>query len=260
MIWYIENIIGMQGVTVSSPSSSTRAPLSNLYKSRLCEFTRLTSGDQYIQIDCPSSKQIDSVVIGGVNPVEYGGINFDEAVFQASNDNFSSILFESNIIREDREIHLFKMFDEPITAKSFRICTSGSGNKDIGRLFIGMKDKLPSMDPSQEITPNFTGSTVISGSGQSYSPGADDDDDEELNYIYLTIKFSLPRFNIPQMQRIMDILYKMRNVKPFFVKTWNKGKEIRMIYGKLEGDASPFGRTTSGQRPFKNEFTIREVF
>jgi hypothetical protein len=245
VIWLVDNIIDDRDVTIASSSEMIKFPLSNLYADQLSKFTRLSQGSQYIQISAASPKTIDSIALAG--------INFVSVVFQASNDGFITTVFSQTITISDREKVLFALWDNPITALSFRILFSGSGVKDIGKLFVGKRDMMPGMDATQELTAHFTNKVEKSLSGQVY--GNLDD-----GYSYLTIKVQFPRYNIAYKHRIMEILSKIRNVKTIFVKVWNKGTEERMVYCRQAEDAVLIGRSGSQGRPFKNDVTFEECF
>lgn len=254
MIWFANNLINRSDAVLSASSVSSLMSISNLQETQLCKFNRIPSGDQYIQVDFADPQSIDSVIIGGVNPYEFGGINFDSAVVQLSNDNFATAPHaEIELSRADREIHLFNILSDTLSAKSFRIRTSGSGMKDIGTIYLGMKSKMPGMDTDQDLGLNFTHPVKESDSGVSFGS-------TDTGCTYMTIKGTFPRFNKTYMHTLMDILYDIRNVQPIFVKVWNKGNEIRMMYMRQTSDACQFPRSDSRQRPFKHGYSFKEVF
>jgi hypothetical protein len=253
MILFYKNILSDADITISASAENSKFPLSNLLKPQLARFIRMSSGTQYIQISSDNTKTIDYVIVGAVDPYDLGGADFSTCTFQTSDDTFASIKYQQTITKQTNEAHLYAILNSPISAKSFRIVTSGEGNKSIGTIYIGMKTTCPGMDPSQTFEHKFTTKTAESMSGQSFGS-------LDFGYEYLSAKIPLPYFNATQRAIIAPFISEVKNVKQFFMKTWASISDTRMIHCKIDTDTVTISHSSSSKHPYKTDITFRETF
>lgn len=253
MVIFDNNLVLSEDAVISASSENVLFPLSNLLQPYLAQFTRI-SGAGYIQVDFSTVKEIDSVIIAGVNPFSEGGANFGVVTFSASDDGFATSTNVTAIPKQDNEAHLFCMFDAPVSAKSFRIAFTGAGSKDVGSLYLGKRyDAISMTAQSQSIDYKWSTTVTVSKSGQSF--GSND-----LGYDYLQLKIPLYQYSESDMITLATMAQKHRNVTPLFVKLWKNNSTVRLIYARIDGDTMSIGRTSNVKKPFKGDIQFVETF
>ena len=253
MVIYDNNLVLSEDAVLSASAGSILFPPENLREPHLAKFTRIT-GAGYIQVDFSTAKEMDSVIIAGVNPFSEGGANFSVATFSASDDGFATSTNVTAISKQNNEAHLFCMFDAPISAKSFRIAFSGTGAKDIGALYLGKRyDAISMTAQSQSIEYKWTTTITTSKSGQAFGSNT-------LGYDYLQLKVPLYQYSESDMITLATMAQKKRNVTPVFVKLWKNNSIVRLIYARIDGDTMSVGRTSNVNKPFKGDIQFAETF
>lgn len=242
MIAFYENILDKETATLTSSSSHSAYPLSNLLNDRLTERVKLSSGIQYIQVDVPSDIAVDSVCIAGAN--------FTTGVLQISDDDFASIKESFNLTDAENK-NLISRF-QPVTGRSFRIVINTQNTKYIGKLFIGLSTQMPPMDVSQKVKFETTRKPSRSLSGQLYVSTS--------GYEVTGFDVSFPVMNDEHVKTVKRLWNNVKNQKAFFTLLWgNRPDKVPLLFAVLEQDGLEIERNDNKSFPHKTKISVKEV-
>lgn len=240
----------VDGIIPTASSQSSVMPLSNLLVDTLTEFSRIASGDNYIQY--PLSAQVDAIGIAG------WGMN--ALLLQFSNDPTfpsSSILNEYEIpvkaTQPDTGSVILTRWFDPITAAYCRILTTGDGKKDFGKIMLGNMAEFPYMSASQSISLTTTKKNVR-GIGGTKIKG-------DIGYNGREYEVTFPEYNDAGYELFEDLWNTCHNQKAFFSVLWDDRQNILpILYGSLEDEKMKQDRTELPMFPWTTKLHIAEEF
>lgn len=248
MIALYKNIL--EGAAVTASSESVLFPLVNLNDDKLVKFTRVSSGDQYIQFDLGGAEDFDAIGCAGWN--------FSALTVLASDDSS----FTSGVTT----VSVPKVYDHPetgsaisslwfdkITARYIRVCTSGSGVKDFGKIILGTMADFPLMEAKQKMSMVTTKKTTRTKGGCLYRGAS--------GYRSREQEISFPEFDDSGVDLFSDLWNTVGNYRPFFSVVWDdRQTTFPMLYGALDQERIDIDRTDSKVKPFTTKIKLAECF
>lgn len=238
----------VEDIVPTASSQSSSMPLSNLLSDELTRFSRISSGNNYIQY--PLASEVDSICVAG------WGMN--DVVIQFSDTVDFAVIIESHVIpkiatQPDTGSVILSLWFDPITAQYCRIVTSGSGNKDFGKIKIGKMSKFPHMSASQSIIKGTTKKNVRGLGGHKFKGN--------VGYNFRECEVTFPEYDDAGVILLDDLWNTCHDQKPFFSLLWDDKQNIfPMLYGTLEDDKMKHDRTDLKMFPFTTKIHIAECF
>lgn len=238
----------IEGIIPSSSCQSSKMPLTNLLTDELVSFSRIAPGSNYMQ--WPLESEVDAIALAG------WGLETVLIQFSDTHD-FASIKAEHEVPKisanTDTGSVILSLWFDKVTAQYCRVVTSGSGNKDFGKIMIGKMAEFPWMSATQSIGLVTTKKSSRGLGGQKYKGN--------VGYEYREFEATFPEYNDSGYALFSDLWNTCHNQKPFFSVLWDEKQNIfPMLYGSIEDDKLKQERTDSPMFPYTTKLHIAECF